>query len=256
MPLDISQTMESASEALRRMDYLECEARCLEALGAARRQSRWADYRRILLPLQECRRQRRMIAAEGVVRLGTAGLAGGPADWLGQMDSGCVVVTHPHGRDEARALEQAARTRRRYLEVLWSDGPTDGESWRIRSFAGPDITCTVPAPPASWRARWLAAGTGEGANTDPVAGKNAAHAGPGGPKPANATAAVKPALTPADWFLNAGEALGDAVLAEVKAPAGAVQRVIELERGLAAATDHELLHQHLADAARRMMAGR
>ena len=69
---DVDAIMEDASQALSRMDYLSCETFCLKALSLARRAKRWPVYARILLPLQETRRQRRMIAAAGVIRLGSA----------------------------------------------------------------------------------------------------------------------------------------------------------------------------------------
>jgi len=65
--------MEDASRALAEMDYLTCESLCLKALAAAREDGNWAYYKRILLPLQEVRRQRRMIAADGDVVLGCTG---------------------------------------------------------------------------------------------------------------------------------------------------------------------------------------
>ena len=54
-------------------------------------------------------------------------------------------------------------------------------------------------------------------------------------------------MSPADWFLDAAERLGDAVLDGVAAR-DARQRVAELEACLEAAPDHEILHQRLWDA--------
>ena len=65
MPNDLNTTMEHASAALQSMDYAACEAGCLTALAMAGNARRWSDYARILLPLQESRRQRRMIAVDG-----------------------------------------------------------------------------------------------------------------------------------------------------------------------------------------------
>jgi hypothetical protein len=155
MTATLDEQMEAASEALARMDYLRCEALCVQALAQAREQRRWPYYARILLPLQEARRQRRQIAADGVIRLGTASLHGGPADWLDAIEAGCIVVTAPHTADDARALHEAAIERGQYVEVLFSESESSDERWQIGSFAGPKVRCERPAPPADWRDRWL-----------------------------------------------------------------------------------------------------
>ncbi len=98
---DLNAIMERASVALQAMDYATCEAACLEALRVARHGRQWADYARVLLPLQEARRQRRMNAADGTFRLGTGDLAGGPDSWLAALAPGCIVVTPPHDRADA-----------------------------------------------------------------------------------------------------------------------------------------------------------
>ena len=117
---ELDAMMEAASQALARMDYLVCESHCLDALAIARQRQDWPYYARILMPLQEARRQRRMIAAEGVIRLGTANLDGDPSAWLEQMRvgptqaeiAGCIVLTQPHGADDARRLAQTVRQQR------------------------------------------------------------------------------------------------------------------------------------------------
>ena len=73
----IPELMERASVALVDMDYLQCEALCLKALALARAAADWAAYARIVLPLQEARRQRRMIALDGRVGVWVDGLDGG-----------------------------------------------------------------------------------------------------------------------------------------------------------------------------------
>jgi len=226
----LDEQMERASEALARMDYLTCEARCVQALAEARDRRLWRYYARILLPLQEARRQRRQIAAEGTIRLGTGSLGGEPGDWLDQLESGCIVVSPPHGRAEATALWQAARDQRRYVEVLLTDSDLTADAWRVLSFTGPAITCQRPAPPTSWRDQWLAA--------DAV------------PEPAPAGESQ----TPADWCLDTIEALGDAAIDKVEARTDAIpggeMRVELLEPLLDVVPDHEILHQKLGDAAR------
>ena len=54
----------------------------------------------------------------------------------------------------------------------------------------------------------------------------------------------------AQWFVTATEKLGDAALANVDGSLEGVALIEALERHLAVFTDHELLHQRLAEAAR------
>jgi len=226
----LDRLMESASQALAARDYLACETLCLQALTQARQARLWAYYARILLPLQECRRHRRMIAAEGVIRLGTTTLAAPLPTWLHHVRAGCLVVTPPYAVQDAQALEQAARAQQCFIEVLYADHPAAG-SWTFRSCAssnsggGGDIFVNIPDPPAEWIDRDL-----------PAAATTAFPSAPG-------------SRTPADWFLDAGEALGDAALTKVRAPLGTLERVTELEDCLAVLTDHEIIHQELVEAA-------
>jgi len=206
VPNDLDELMERATAALTATRYLDAEALCLRALAAARAADDWAYYARIVLPLQEARRQRRMIAAEGSVQLGT-GAIGDLRAWAVEHAPACLVVTHPHTAGEAAGLVAAARDQQRYLEVLFANNPADQRWWTLRSIAGPAVTCEVDAP---------------GRPDD------------------------------SDWFLDACEALGDAALATVTAPAGTPARVAALEAVLDAAGDHEIAHQRLADAARAM----
>lgn len=223
MPAAINDIMEQASVSLVKMDYLTCEALCLEALGAARAQRDWPYYARILLPLQEARRQRRMIAAEGRLRLGTATLTGTTEDWLRAPNAGCIVVTQPHTADTARALDRAARDQRLHVEVLFADNASSDDTWTLRSFRGPAVSCTVAAPPAVWRDRDLTQRTTQPINT----------------------------RTPADWFIDATESLGDAALASL-APAVPEQLLPLLESCLDVVTDHEIIHQRLGSTARAL----
>ena len=234
MPESLDAIMEQASEALARMAYLECEALCQQALSEAREAGRWSYYARILLPLQEARRQRRMIAAEGTIRLGTETLPEEPRDWIEPLSPGCVAVTRPHGPEHARELDAVAREAQHHLEVLFIDNPPAAEHWTIRSFKGPTVTCSLPAPPAGWVDQPLQPGET--------------------PEPASDGTSQ----TPADWFLDASEALGDAALEKVNARSDAIpgssRRVLLLEEMLAVVTDHEILHQRLSEAARAVPA--
>lgn len=195
MPDSLDSTMQQASEALARMDYLTCEALCLEALASARSSEQWSYYARILMPLQECRRQRRMIACDAGVFTDTTDVA-----------EGVIVFTPPHTAESVDEVDRAMRQSRRHVEVLFVSDTSDTE-WTVRAHRGAGVAVAVTSPP----------------NPIDVA-----------------------------WFLRASEALGDAAIAQVQAPLGSSERVIQLEKMLNAVTDHEKLHQRLGDAARAM----
>ncbi len=229
---ELDHIMERASAALADMDYLECEARCLQALAHTRRDNQWGYYARILLPLQESRRQRRMMAAEGTVRLGSTDLPARPEEWLDRIGAaGCMVVTRPHQPEDAAALTRLARERRRHVLTLFADNPANAASWTVRTCVGPPVTITQAAPPSAWCNAWHAA---DNALSIPV----------------SAAQQLNPSRRPTDWFLDACEALGDAAIARIDASLTGPQRVRALEAYLDAVPDHEKLHQRLADAAR------
>ena len=202
----LDEIMERASQALADMDYLGCEALCVQALAEARDQKRYRYYARVLLPLQEARRQRRMIAAQGDVLLNGSDPKTGYESWYAGGQPGCVVLTRPNTIQDAAALEQQARDDGRFVEVLFADNEPGANPWVLRSYEGPAETCEVDAP---------------------ADGQD-----------------------PAQWFLHATEQLGDAALASVDDALTGEALVSELEARLRVFPDHELLHQHLANAAR------
>lgn len=142
----LDNLMERASQALAGIEYLSCEALCLEALGLARESGRYGYYARILLPLQEARRQRRMIAAAGEVQLGSGEAGFDPHVWLDAHEAGCIVLTHPHSAEDAAALDHRARERQQCVEVLFADNPAGAGEWTLRSYAGAAVSCTIAAP--------------------------------------------------------------------------------------------------------------
>lgn len=228
--------MEAASQALGRMHYLRCEALCLEALSVARLCGEWSYYARILLPLQEARRQRRLIAADGVIRLGTAQLGGDPVLWLRRVNPGCLVLTQPHDNKMARQILAAVSRRHLYVEILLAHNAPSDKKWTLCPINGPKVTCVVDAPPQDWIDQWLGprADRRAGGQEQVVQEGQPGSTGPG----------------PADWFLDACEGLGNAALDQVKVPLGDPRRVWILERCLQVVTDHEILHQALGEAAR------
>lgn len=230
----LDNLMEDASQALVAMDYRRTELLCTEALAAARQRNDWAYYARILLPLQEARRQMRMTAAEGDVRLGTSELSTEPSAWLGDRKAACVVVTHPHNAKHAGALLAPSPSNDgRSVDVLFADCSPAEDRWCVRSViidnkghaTASKIRAEIKAPPEAWRNRWLGASAATGPN----------------------------GMTPADWFLDAGEALGDAALLHVTAKPGTMEYIDALEACLRVAPSHEIIHQTLAQGAMAML---
>lgn len=212
MTAAIDALMETASQQLADLDYAASEATCLDALSAARKAADWNLYARIVLPLQECRRQRRVHAADEAIQVGLAKGADVP-------QSGCVVFTAPHEPADAHAWEADGRKAGRLVEGLYAQA-AHRKTWRIISPADPTLACPVPAPYQLFP------------QNQPLAGEHK-------------TKAVH-------FFIGANEALGNAALERVTAEAGTVERVDQLEAAIAAVGDHEILHQRLADAARAL----
>jgi len=117
----IDELMERASQALVARRYLECERLCAEALRIAREAEQFERLGRIMLPLQECRRQRRQIAADhGVAVFTEARLT--PERILERQAAGFLLLTDPpYAEDDARAVRERARQRELMVEVLLLD---------------------------------------------------------------------------------------------------------------------------------------
>ncbi len=205
--------MQTASQALAEMDYARCEALCLGALAQAREAEDWVAVRRVLLPLQEARRQRRQTAIDGWITLGQ------DRDDAEDRSHGCVVFIRPVTAERAASFDLTMRAGALPVEVLYADNDAGSEAWQITTFRGPRVTAVVPAPKREWVGQTI-----------------------------NAQQAAPP--TPAHWFMQASEALGNAALASIVEPPGTVEYFDALAGALAAVGDHEILHQRLADAAK------
>lgn len=221
MPAALDNLMETASQALAELNYAQCESLCLDALGQARDQQDWVMYQRVLLPLQEARRQRRQAALDGPILLGTPKRHDDQAQLLGDAEQGCVVLTWPYTASDAEALSELLSSQPQPIELLFADNAADSPTWRITSVNGPGLSIDLPAPKTDWRGQWI----------DP--------------------SKVTPP-TPAHWFMQASEALGNAALAAIEVQPGSLDYLQALEQALACVDDHEILHQRLAAAAKSL----
>ena len=95
----IDRLMEKASRALEQTDYFECERLCLDAFELAHTTSDYDRMARILLPIQEARRQKRLAAID-VKRLY---ILEEPIPETEPVDPGCYLLQPPlvgaDGRD-------------------------------------------------------------------------------------------------------------------------------------------------------------
>jgi hypothetical protein len=225
MTVTLDNLMETASQALAEMDYARCEALCSDALQRARADEDWVMVQRVLLPLQEARRQKRQAATDGLILLGTPEKAQTFDALIADERCGCVVLTRPYNAPDALELDEAVRKTHRAIEVLFADNDADADTWRVASFHGGPAAADQPTPNRAWVGRWVAPLT------------------------------IKPP-TPAHWFMRASEALGDAAMGRVDAPLGSLERFDALAEALKSAGDHELLHQRLAEAAKALQEAR
>jgi hypothetical protein len=227
-PLDM--LMDEASILLVKMEYLEAQRLCEEALVRAKWAGDWGYVARILLPLQECRRQSRLIAVEGAVLIGSYGELGSPAQIVGRHQAGAVVLTGVHDVVFARAMKREAREAGRHWEVLLADASGPG-AWKIKSLWGDEFQGLVEAPDAAWRNKWILPGD----------------------KTVKASA---DGMTPGSWVIRASEKLGDAGLVLVKKahPEASLEKVKALESCLESVSDHEFLIQEYQKTARGLCA--
>jgi hypothetical protein len=93
MKQDLQSRCEHGQELLMQTRYLEAEATLAEAERDAWTQRDYDTLARLYMPLQECRRQRRLRCGEGTVALNL--LAEGPQD---RVDGLRIVQNYPHGQ--------------------------------------------------------------------------------------------------------------------------------------------------------------
>lgn len=222
----IDQLMEQASAALVARKYFDCERLCVDALRRAYAALDYDRMARIVLPLQEARRQKRDLAIDA----GWVQIVNGPAPTGKQLVAGCYLVSPPRVGVDGRLLREAADAKKVPVIVLVREPETKEGLWPLVA-VGPRTVRTKVAPPRA-----------------PVpkvkkAGKKAAKKGsedvPAVPKP-----------PPVRWFVESGEELGDAAIASIPEHLLAPARVDHLMDLLAAHPDHEKLHQRLEEAAR------
>ncbi|MBS0188012.1 MAG: hypothetical protein JSS51_08075 [Planctomycetes bacterium] len=221
----IDRLMEQASQALLDTDYFAVIRHSLRALERARQADDFERMSRILLPLQEARRQIRQLACDAGPRaLVTARLK--PSE----LRPGLYLAQPPMIAIEARDIREAADNRGVPMLLLCREPMTRAGKWPLAAVTKGGLIDTITVR----------------VQVDPPAGIQPTHDQPGA-GPTRDTNTKVPDLA---WFEQAAEVLGDAAIARVRADMPASWRVDELMLYLDAIPEHEKLHQRLADACR------
>lgn len=123
----IDALMERASRELVSRRYFEAERDCVEALARAHAAGDYERMARIVMPLQEARRQKRDMAFEaGEVTLVTGALPSGRA-----LKPGCYLVAPPRVGVDGRALREAADKKKVPTIVVVREPTTRDGLWPI-----------------------------------------------------------------------------------------------------------------------------
>lgn len=216
----IDQLMDRASKHLVARRYFDAEQECAEALTKALTALDYERMARILLPLQEARRQKRDQAFDA----GEVFVVEGDLPAPQALRPGCYLVRPPRVGVDGRMLREEADRKKVPIIVAVREPTTRDGLWPVVA-VGPVTLRTRVAPPT---AQPLKAGRRKASSASPE----------GESVPDRA------------WFITTNELLGDSGIAEVGANLPLETRVQALYDRLAALPDHEKLHQHLAEACR------
>lgn len=248
----IDALMDKASRALVARRYFEAERLCLDALQQAHGAHDFERMGRIILPLQEARRQKRQLAGDA----GSVFAIDGDLPAADQLKPGCYLVKPPRVGLDGRLLRQLADQHEVPVIVLTREPTNRLGLWPIVSL-GPVTIRALVKPPDSPDAN-------AGDAQPPVAARTLAKKPAKKPPAKRAAKPPEPAPVPTSapnywpgindplpgvtWFMSASEALGDAALAAVDSSRHAISRVEDLMTRLTAHPDHEKLHQALRTA--------
>jgi hypothetical protein len=154
-PTSIDELMEKASAALLATDYFKVEDLCQKAMNKARRARDFERLGRIVLPLQEARRQRRHEAFDTGHRQVLSRLA----DLKKVHPAGVYLLRPPIIGVEARIVRDVARRKKVPLAVLVREPRTASGMWplvltvperSIRIQVAAPVTDEDTPPTAEW----------------------------------------------------------------------------------------------------------
>lgn len=200
----VNELMELASAALLSTSYFEVETLCVKAMELARRSRDFETMARIILPLQEARRQRRHMATDtGIVRV----LNSLPAEGT-LLEPGCYLLKPPLIGADAAIVLGLAFAQEVPLAVITREPRTSSGRW-------PVVAVTSDR---SFRAQL---------DVPRINGTEI----PDGGAPDVA------------WFMLAVEAVGDAAISKLKTSDPAAFRVDDLWESMMSLPAHEKMHQ-------------
>ena len=212
----VDRLMERASVALEATEYFEAERLAAQALQRAHQAGDFEAMTRILLPLQEARRQKRQAAVECGNRFVVSDLR-----TVDDIRPGCYMIQPPLLGVDARSFRETADGMRVPVLAIAREPLTRESKWPVVAVGdGISLRVRIEPPYAVTRI--------EASKTKDESGM------PGAPAPSR------------EWFEFAEEAIGDAGLLKLKADEPAAWRVDDLVRFVDAHPSHEKLHQRLA----------
>lgn len=224
----IDELMEQASNDLVAGRYFACERACNKALLQAHALGDFERMARILLPLQEARRQKRDLAfdADKVFLINNEIPAGE------DLVPGCYLIAPPRVGADGRSLRESADASEVPVIVVVREPRTQLGYWPI-----------VALGPVTIREQ-----------VEPPDGLKPALRGPGADDETRRPVEewlTDETLPPREWFLHANEQLGDAGIESVPAGSSLIAKIDHLLDRLQAHPDHEKLHQALESACRQ-----
>jgi hypothetical protein len=212
--------MDRASEALVQTRYFEAEHLCLRALERAHRARDYERMARIALPLQEARRQKRMLAADAPQRAivdSTRALRAAPSP-------GCYLIQPPLVAIDARGLRDRADARKVPILIIAREPMTLSGHWPVVA-ATTGLSIRIRISPPFPLQRLDSGWTRDDLSQPP----------------------------PPDWFLSAADAISREGLKRLDPADAAAWRVDDLMVLLEAHPDDELIHQALGDTCREAL---
>lgn len=231
----IDAQMERASAALARCDYFTAERLCSQALDRAFRKGDFERMARIVMPLQESRRQIREAAWDMASRTGAAKLIANSVEMESLIDpdgedaspeaaGGCFLLQPPLIGLDGKTLFGVFRSLGAPASVLTREPMTKLGKWPIVAVAKNSLRVQVDPPPG----------------VEPMAGVMTRD---------RVTGEI-----PLSWFQAASEALGDTALQRLDMTLHPAFQAEDLYEMVEAHPEHEKLHQALAEACSRAAA--
>jgi len=142
---------ERACEALSKTDYFECEQLAQDALERAHRAADYQRMARVLMPLEEARRQKRLLACDA----GVAGRFNQLEIDSRQLTPGCWLVEPPLVGADGRELRRQADAQRVPILLLVSEPKTQLGAWPVVMIGVKTVRAYVKPPKGEPGVAWF-----------------------------------------------------------------------------------------------------